>query len=272
MKESLSVRFLYGTVLGRFFLKILIDPRISKVFAKYMSSKYSKVIIPWFIKKNGINMDRFIIPKGGYKSFNDFFTRKLKVVPYIDDKAQLISPCDGYLTVKDIDDDSVFEIKHSRYDLRRLLKSKKLSKEFKGGTALIFRLTPCHYHRYDFCADGKIEAFRKIKGVLHCVRPIAVGKLNVFSQNSREYIVMKCDDNRKVIQMEVGAMLVGKIANSKNSEPSSVVKKGEEKGFFEYGGSTIIVLLNEKVKVNRDILAREKVGNEIPVMIGESLL
>lgn len=272
MKESLSVRFLYQTVPGRVILKLLVNPRVSRVAAALFSSGISAKIVPLFIMKNHIDKDRFVVPQGGYTSFNDFFTRKMKADCKKPAEAELICPCDGLLTVKKIHNNSIFKIKNSSYMLEELLKDRNIAAEFGGGTALIFRLTPAHYHRYDYCASGRILIRRKIPGVLHCVRPIALERDRVFVENSRDYTLINSELFGDIVQMEVGAMLVGRITNSQYDNPPHGVKVGTEKGYFEYGGSTIIVLLKKGVEINDAILSREKVDGEIPVEIGEALI
>ncbi len=271
MRESLLVRFLYKTVPGRMMLKILSCPFVSRISAVFLSSRLSSFFVPGFIEKNGIDMSGYVIPEGGYSSFNDFFTREKKEPLRIWDKSCLVSPCDGLLSVISIDEDTLFRIKGSAYSVRSLLRSGKLSERFSGGTALIFRLTPAHYHRYVFAADGTVVFRKKIKGLLHCVRPAALETIPVFTENSREYSVIRSKEYGTVIQMEVGAMLVGKISNGSHSEPFHRIYAGEYKGYFEFGGSTIIILLDHKVRLNSEIIGRKKKDTEIPVRINEIL-
>ncbi|MCR5501725.1 MAG: phosphatidylserine decarboxylase [Lachnospiraceae bacterium] len=278
MKESPLILFLYRTVPGRVLLKILVHPSVSKAAARFFSSGLSAPVIPYFARKNRIDRERFAIPPGGYSSFNDFFTRKLKeeYLPSLPSSADrdsvLISPCDGLLTVKRIREDSVFEIKHCRYVLSELLKSKKLAKSFSGGYALIFRLTPKHYHRYLYAGSGTLRAKRTIPGILHCVRPAALSEFPVFVENSRKYTVIRNPRFGRIVQMEIGALLVGKITDLKKSYPGQEVYAGMEKGYFEYGGSTIILLLEKKPPVRNAFRSREKISGEVPVSIGKLLL
>ena len=271
-KESLSILFLYKTVPGRMLLKLLVQPGISKASAYVMSSPVSRLFVPAFIRKNHINPVLYEMPAGGYRSFNDFFTRKLKPEYVREYEGGIISPCDGLLTVFDINEESVFEIKNSKYSVRGLLRDKKLSERFAGGTAFVFRLTPSHYHRYCYPTSGKVYANRRINGELHCVRPAALETFKVFTQNTREYSIIESEEYGNIIQMEVGAMLVGKISNKHTSDRSFRVTGGEEKGFFEYGGSTIILLFEKRMKPCEEILNRPPVDGEIPVKIGEKLI
>lgn len=269
MKESPSIRFLYNTIPGRIVLKALTAPSISKMAAKALTTKLSALYIPEFVKNNGIDPDKFVRPFGGYYSFNEFFMRKMKDEYLNLEDGALNSPCDGLLTIKAIDENAIFKIKHCEYSVERLLRNDRLARHYIGGTALIFRLTPAHYHRYNYCATGRASDTIRIDGILHCVRPLALEKYPVFTENSREYIEINSPELGRVIQMEVGALMVGKISNTELSAHD--VTANTEKGCFEFGGSTIIILLDHKVKLKHKFKIRERIDGEIPVTIGESL-
>lgn len=263
-KESLSVRFLYQTKLGRIFLKILVHPWISKVAGIFLSSRFSRFIVPIFIKKNKIDMTGY--KKQGYQSFNDFFARKRTDNVVDMNSESLISPCDAYLTVYPINKNSIYRIKHTDYRLKQLLGDETLAERYAGGVCLMFRLTPKHYHRYCYICDGLVEKTKRIEGKLHCVRPVAYNAVPVFVENSREYTVINSNEWGKVVQMEVGALLVGKI---KNHPVKTKAFKGAEKGYFEFGGSTIIVLIEkERIKLNKEILEKSHIGEETDVRLG----
>lgn len=261
--ESKALRFLYKTKPGRVVLKVLISPPVSKIAGAFLDSKLSKPLIPKFIKSCNIKTEGVIEPENGFQCFNEFFCRK-RVQDRICVKAgELISPCDAFLTAVKIKNTTVLDVKHTKFTIGQLLKDEELAKEYKDGYALIFRLTPSHYHRYCFAADGIITKKRRINGVLHCVRPIATATVPVFAQNSREYQVVKTSSFGNVVQMEVGAMLVGRIANDKKYSCGSKVKAGAEKGYFEYGGSTIILL------VKKDMIKLSGQYNETSVVQGQ---
>ena len=264
-KESASVRFLYNTVLGRFILKLLICPAISKIVGKFLNSFLSKGMVSRFIKKNNIDMSAFSEQK--YKSFNAFFTRKRTNLEISETKDKLISPCDAFLSIYKINSEKAFNIKNTTYSIEQLLADKDLAARFADGHCFIFRLTPQHYHRYCYSCSGEATENKVIKGKLHCVRPIAYTQFPVFAQNSREFVCINTEAFGAVIQMEVGALLVGKIKNHDNSQ---YAHQGKEKGYFEFGGSTIIVL-TEKTDLILDekytsIIDTEK---EIDVNIGD---
>lgn len=270
MKDSLVLWFLYRTIPGRMVLKLLVQPKVSKIVGGYLSSGVSKWIVPHYIRKHKIDMSDIKIPRGGFSSFNEFFTRRREADCFDVTCGHLISPCDGFLTFVNVTESTVLGIKNTDFTVDDLLKNHKLAGKFKEGTAFIFRLTPENYHRYCYAADGKILLQRKIRGMLHCVRPIALRTVPVFVQNSREYQVLETKDFGTMIQMEVGALLVGKIRNKIPETKSGYIQRGEEKGYFEFGGSTIILLLQKHtVWINEKLYERQNSSGEIPVRMGE---
>ena len=176
----------------------------------------------------------------------------------------LISPCDCLATVYPIQENTTFSIKNTEYTLRSLLRSPRLAKRFRGGYAYILRLTVEDYHRYLYSVSGKQSKNYHIDGTFHTVNPIANDYLPIYKENTREYTVIHSKEFGDVLQMEVGALLVGKISNHKQS---TVVTRGEEKGFFEYGGSTIVVLTQKgRVTPRSDLLTNSKNGYETKVL------
>lgn len=264
-KETLTIRFLYGTIAGRAVLKILTRPFLSRRVGVFLNSRLSRWMVPLFIKKHHIDMAGY--EKKKYASFNDFFTRRRRVERTDITPDHLISPCDGYLSVYPIDKDRTWRIKHVEYGLEKLLGDRELAERFSGGTCLIFRLTPQNYHRYCYVCSGERGISKAIRGRLHCVRPAAYTSCPVFVENSREYTEIRTQQFGDMIQMEVGALLVGKIHNH---YPKGRIYQGMEKGYFEFGGSTIVVLVQEgRICVNRQILKNMKRGAETKVRLGE---
>jgi phosphatidylserine decarboxylase len=257
--------FLYNKSLGRILLKAATSRLFSRAYAIYMGSKWSKKKIAPFIKQYGVIMDDY--KKGGYKSFNHFFARKIlpNKRPFSKRPQDLIAIADSKLTYYKIDGKLRLYIKGSRYSVSRLLKSQKAAEKFKGGSCLVFRLTVDDYHRYCYFDNGETLYTKKINGRLHTVSPISNGKIPVFHENYREASILKTENFGYVAQIEVGALLVGKINNY--NKPS--FKKGAEKGFFEMGGSTIILFFTKgKIKIDSDILYYSGKGIETKVKMG----
>lgn len=263
-KESSGIlRFLYNTVPGRMVLKIITSPTISKIGGAYMDCRVSKIHIKGFIKNNNIDMTQY--EKAKYGCFNDCFTRKIKkeMRPINMEENAFIAPCDGRLSAYHISENSDFYIKKSYYSVADLIKNSKKAPGFNGGVCLVFRLCVDDYHRYGYVDDGKIVENNYVPGVLHTVRPIALNRYPVFVQNSREYSVIETKNFGTIAQIEVGALMIGKI---KNHQKSGLVKKGREKGMFLYGGSTIVVLL-EKDKVDIDEKYFRNTANDIETKV-----
>ncbi len=263
----MNPRFLYETFFGRLILKILTRPFVSYLAGKYMDSSLSKSKIKSFIRKNSIDMSDYV--EREYVSFNDFFTREIrKDARSIDTApASFISPCDGMISAYTICDDSSFEIKGSTYTLDELFDNKDIKSEFAGGTMIIIRLTVTDYHRYIYPDNGYKEKNIYIPGIFHTVQPIAQTRYKIYKTNSREYTILHTENFGDVIQMEVGAMMVGKILNY-HSHHRFV--RGEEKGRFEFGGSTVVLLtkknaitLNKNIPINTDDETVVKMGEKI---------
>lgn len=270
MKDSLSLRFLYHTIPGRCVLRVLIAPGISKFAGKVLSTGLSKYFVEGFRKKNNISLEGYAVPRGGFASFNDFFYRKRKMVVFDRDETHFCSPCDALLTCVRLTGQDVLDVKHTKFSVQGLLQDEKLAWEYRDGYALIFRLTPAHYHRYSYQSDGTRLYRRRIDGVLHCVRPIATEKIPVFVQNAREYEVIETAQWGKLVQMEVGALMVGKITNLNPMGGEIAVRKGQEKGYFEFGGSTIIMLVKkDTIALRKSVLDKVNDEGEIPVRAGE---
>ncbi len=263
------LKALYGNMFGRLLLKPLVRPSVSQLAGKLLSTKASCILIRPFIKKNGIDMSQFEDTK--YESYNEFFSRKIRPEARLIDKnpKHLISPCDCKLTAIPIRMDRKFSLKNSEYTVASLLKNNQLAKEYEGGYALIFRLTVDDYHRYCYIADGTKTDNVFIPGVLHTVNPIANDYFPIYKENSREYTILRTKEFGDVIVMEVGALLVGKIVNHHGR---GEVLRGQEKGYFQFGGSTIVLLIKDNmVKMDKDILRNSHFGIETVVKMGEKI-
>lgn len=267
-KSGRFLDFFYCTFIGRLLLKIVISKPISDLGGLYMNSRFSKIKINRFIDKNDINTFEYDDKK--YKSYNDFFTRKVISCkrPIMSNKNTLISPCDGKVLAYTINDDLTLKIKGSYYSVDTLV-NESIMDEYRGGTALVFRLSTDNYHRYCYIDSGTKGKNYHIKGVFHTVQPISLKNYNFFKTNSREYTILNTNNFDKVIQVEVGALMVGRI---KNNHEEYEYKKGEEKGYFEFGGSTIVLLFKKGViTLDNDILENSKENIETIVKYGEKI-
>lgn len=267
-KDGKGLRFLYHTFLGRLILRVLTSRPISKLCGRFMDSSASRFLIRSFVEKNNIDLNDY--ESDNFRCFNDCFVRKIKpeLRPLDAPDTSLISPCDGYLSAYPITGDEIIPVKQSVYSVNELLNNKELAEHFVGGSCLVFRLCVHHYHRYAYPVTGTKGENIFIPGKLHTVRPIALSEYPVFTQNCREYTVMESRHFGKLVQMEVGAMLVGKI---KNHHGSGNCTRGEEKGMFLYGGSTVILLLEKGVEVPEVFFENTKNGMETPIKMNEEI-
>lgn len=268
-KQNILLKKLYGTVCGRVILKALTAPAVSKAAGAFMDSRLSVPLIKRFIKSSGIDTSQYVMKK--FRSYNEFFTRRVKrgMRPIDRMPSHFISPCDSKLTVYKIGKSSVFRIKGSRYRVSDLIQNDFLAKRYEGGYCMIFRLEVDDYHRYCYIDSGTKTENTFINGELHTVNPIALEHYNIYKRNCREYTVLHTENFGDVVQVEVGAMMVGRIVNRHGA---AEVVRGEEKGKFEFGGSTIVLLVQEDmIRIDDDILRNSAENIETVVKYGEKV-
>ena len=251
-------------------LKVLTARPVSAAAGRFMDSGLSRPLIRPFIRKNNIRMADYLPMR--FDSFNAFFCRPVRpeLRPLPDEASAFMAPCDGLLSAYRITDGLVLPIKQSCYTVAELLGGDEAAETFRDGMCLVFRLCVHHYHRYAYADDGVILKKRFLPGVLHTVRPIALAALPVFTRNCRELMLLRTAHFGPLAQIEIGAMLVGKIENYKGEGVS--FRRGEEKGRFLYGGSTVVVLLEkDRVQLDNALFENTAQGLETPVILGEVL-
>lgn len=261
---------IYGHALTRMLLRPFLSPAVSDICGKFLSTRLSRRIVPSFVKKNHIDLG--IYERQEFDSYNAFFTRKIKAEqrPINDQKNVLISPSDGKVTAYPITQKGRFWIKHTQYTAAQLLKDERLAERYMGGWIYVIRLTVDDYHRYCYVADGRKSRQRKIRGVLHTVNPVANDYYPIYKMNSREYCLLKTKELGTILLMEVGALMVGTINN--HEKDAVQVKRGDEKGMFEFGGSTIVVMTEPGMaEPDKDIIHNTKAQAETLVKMGEPI-
>ncbi len=268
-EQEKTLSFLYSNAIGRVLLKLLCRRFVSNIVRVYMNSRFSKPRINKLIKHHNIDMTQY--ESREFSSFNDFFTRRLAegARPICESEGALVSPADSKLTVYDIDEDSVYKIKGCDYSIASLLADSELAREYFGGKCFVFRLTVDNYHRYGYPDSGIETSHRFVPGLLHTVNPIATARLDVFGKNCREITMLDTDRFGRVAYIEVGAMMVGRI---ENRHPEERFERGEEKGYFTFGGSTVILLFKKDVVTpDPDIAENSASDIETIVRYGEQV-
>ena len=259
------IQFLYTTIAGRFFLKMILKLQIDRYGARFLWTKYSKPLARWYVKQNGIVISKAELESFG--SFRDMFVRTREPVPVDPVPNHLISPCDGWLSVFPIDNDSCFAIKNSYYQIKDFLQDAELAKNYQDGICMVFRLCASDYHHYCYIDDGYQGRHHPIPGVLHSVQPIACEKYPVFVLNKRCWSLLTTEHFGPVVQCEIGALVIGGIFNKKEHARFT---KGSEKGHFELAGSTIVLLFEPgQVALNPDIREALRHAEEVRVLQGQ---
>lgn len=270
--QTKLLRFLYGSAPGRLALKGLTCPVVSRLTGAAMDHPLSTIAIPFSVKKMQIPLWEY--EKVVYRSYNEFFTRMIlpQYRPVNPDPDILISPCDAKLTVLPIEEDTRFVIKNAEYRLADMIGCERLAEQFIGGDCLIFRLTPDDYHRYCFPDDCAVGKTKEIPGKLHTVNPIAADyHVKVYHHNARTVTMLHTEHFGRLLQIEVGAMLIGRIVNHPHRQMQQV-KRGAEKGYFAFGGSTVVVITEPwRVKIDADLRRNSIHGYETIVHFGERI-
>ena len=270
------LQWIYGNRLGKLTLWALVKRKwVSKCYGKIQDRPFSRRKIQEFVSNQGIDMTEAERENPeDYHSFNDFFCRKLKAKarPVAPEEKTLASPADGkLLAYENIDREEVVQIKGLHYSLGELIGDKTLAKAYQGGSKIIIRLAPADYHRFHFPDNGVVGSTKKIKGSYSSVNPMALEKIiRLYVQNKRDITDFMSENFGEILYIEIGATCVGTIVQS--VEEHQRVEKGEEKGYFAFGGSTVILFFKEgKVKIHEDLLENTKKGLETMVYMGEGI-
>lgn len=266
-----ALSFLYSTFTGKVVTRLMNRSAVSALYGWLMKSFISKPMISRFIEQYKIDTEEISQPLESYKSLNDFFTRKLKPsARKVDTNPKhLVSPADARLLVFDLAHKYQVPVKGYWYTLTELLQDDNMAREYADGWCYVYRLAPMDYHRFCYIDSGLQDPVKTIPGLLNSVNPIALSLVDsLMAQNYRELTVMHTDNFRQVVHIEVGAMMVGKIVL--HNRNSSTFNRGDEKGWFEFGGSTIIQLLKKDVvQPDEDLMEHSVRGIETLVKMGE---
>lgn len=266
------LRWAYGNPLGRLTVQLAVKRAwFSRWYGWRMDRPASRAKVEPFIEEYGLDASEFAEPVDSFGSFNEFFYRQLKpqARPVDPDPDVAVFPADGrHLAVPQIDAAETFYIKGQRFDLPSFLNDAQLAAEFRGGAMLISRLCPVDYHRYHFPVAGQAGAPVTINGHLRSVSPLALRRdLAILWENKRVRTVIESPVCGKVIVMEIGATCVGAIHST--FEPGRV-EKGQEKGYFSFGGSCVVTLFQRGcIEFNPDLLEHSARATEVYGKVGE---
>jgi len=263
--------WLYNNPVGKATMTTLVKRKfVSDWYGGQMDSPDSKSKIAPFIKDFHIDMS--IAQKQDFETFNDFFYRKLKpnARPINQDSLVVVSPADGKLLAFSDIENQDFIVKGFKFNIADYFDDRALVERYKDGSLMIIRLCPTDYHRYHFPVDGLIIEDAMIQGDYYSVSPIALKKkIELLVMNKRSYCEIETTEFGKVVMSEVAATMVGTMVNTYQGKQ---ILKGEERGFFKFGGSTVILFFEKgSIIIDADLLENTALGLETEVKMGSQI-
>lgn len=267
------LRFVYESGPGRLALHALVKRALfSHWYGARMDRPASVAKIAPFLKRFDVDTREFADPVASFRTFNEFFYRRLKpsARPITADPDALALPADGrHLVLPDIAACADFFVKGVRFDLAALLDDADLARRYERGSLLISRLCPTDYHRFHFPCDGTPEAPKPIRGSLYSVSPIALmQRPSILWENKRCLTRMRTPAWGEVLLLEVGATCVGSIVHT--APAGRPVRKGDEKGYFRFGGSCFISVFEPgRLEFSTDLLEHSAAGREVYARMGD---
>jgi phosphatidylserine decarboxylase len=269
------LRWTYQTLAGRVTLAAIVKRAIfSRWYGWRMDKPASrKKIIP-FIETFGLDVAEFQKQPDQFDHFNDFFARKLTPSsrPIDTDANSIVFPADGrHLCVPDISKAGGLFVKGQMFDLRTLLQNDQLADQFETGSLILSRLCPVDYHRFHFPAAGVAGPTRWINGPLYSVNPIAlVQNIQILATNKRCITRLETQRHGTVLLLEIGATCVGSIHQTYDSETR--INKGDEKGFFRFGGSSTMVIFEPgRIQFDADLVEHSQQQRELYAKVGDRM-
>jgi phosphatidylserine decarboxylase len=269
------LKIIYGSPLGRIPLWVAIKRAwFSKWYGRKMDLPESRGKITPFISKYKLDKKEFLKDPSEHNSFNDFFSRKLitQARPINSSADTVVFPADGrHLGIQNLSKNTRIFTKGQKFNLPALFRSTELAKPFTDGSAVISRLCPVDYHRFHFPISGNPTIPELINGSLFSVNPIALRKkISIFWENKRYLSFIEETPVGRVAIFLIGATCVGSVKFSvKFQDP---IQKGDELGYFLFGGSCVITLFEEgAVTLAEDLLESTGNGLELYAKMGDHM-
>ena len=277
-----GVRFLYKNSIGKAIRFFLTGSFFSQRYGWFQDHPLSRRKVAPFIENFNIPIEDYepgsveaLNIESSYKSFNEFFIRKFKPGKrnFIADKNIMPAFSEArYYGWESISDDQIFPVKGSFLNASALLgsKAKKWQDTFHNGPLLLARLCPVDYHRFHYPDHGRVIEIFDEGNELESVNPLALEeKPEIFLKNQRRVSIIETQNFGKLAYVEVGAICVGKIIQSHHYKNFN---RGDEKGYFLFGGSTVIVQGEPgKWKPSEDILEKTSNQQEVLVQLGQEI-
>jgi len=269
------LRWTYENPFGRLSLNLLVKRSLfSAWYGWRMDRPSSKERIAPFIERYGINMGECRSEADRFETFNDFFYRELndEARPIVSDSGSICLPADGrHLAIPDLSRVERVYVKGQGFDLGSFLGDESLAERFEGGCMVISRLCPVDYHRFHSPVEGRLSELRSINGPLYSVSPIALRRnVGFLWENKRELAVIDTEDIGRVAFVAIGATCVGRIRMTRS--PGDSIVKGEELGYFAFGGSCVATIFERNaVSLEGDLLEHSARELEVYAKMGDRL-
>ena len=266
--------WLYASPVGRRLRPLVTRSRLLHAAAgAFAASRLSRPLVPWLVRRYGIDLAEAVVPPGGFPTLDALFTRALRpdARPVDGDPAALVSPADGHLIVAGpIDEALRLEVKGISFSVRDLVADAALARGLSGGTAAVFRLYAADCHRLFFPCAGMPSRPRLVPGRYESVSPRPGNDLPFYVLNRRTVTTLETARFARLVLVDVGGLLVGSIRHL--ATPGAWVEKGAPRSLFRFGGSTHVLLAPEgAVEWDRRILDASRRGEETPARIGQAI-
>jgi len=265
----------YGNPLGKLTLHLAIKRAwFSRWYGWRMNRPGSRHKIAPFAQKYGVRENELKKPLDAFDSFNEFFSRKLKSEsrPVSANVEEIIFPADGrHFGIQNLSSTRELFVKGQAIDLTKLLGDADFARHFMSGTLILSRLCPTDYHRFHFPVDAVAGPTRLLNGSLRSVNPIALRQnLSILFENKRMVTCLETEHLGTVVMIEIGATCVGSITQT--FRPGQAVAKGNEKGYFQFGGSSIITLFEkDRVRLADDLVEHSSNRRELYAHMGDRM-
>ena len=270
-----ALRWAYETRLGGICLEGVVKrPWFSALYGLWADSRISAREIGPFLERFGVDPSEFADAPESFRTFNEFFHRRLRpgARPVAPGEDVAVFPADGrHLLVPDLSAASAIYAKGRRLDLGTLLGDEVFAARFHGGSAVLSRLCPTDYHRYHFPLAGECGRPRRIGGPLYSVSPVALARsLRYLLENKRQVTEVRHPRIGAYLFLEIGATNVGGIVAT--AEPGARVAKGDEKGYFRFGGSMVVCLFPAGAfEPDEDLAEQSAAGIELYARVGDRM-
>lgn len=270
-----ALRWTYESMLGKAALAAVVRRTwFSRWYGWRMNRPASTSLIAPFIKDFALDADEFTLRPDQFENFNQFFSRRLKPIARpIDERPNtLVFPADGrHLCIPDLSASKGLFVKGQTFDVRSLVDNDSLAERFAGGSLLLSRLCPIDYHRFHFPFAGIPADARLVNGPLYSVNPIALAEnIQILTQNKRVVTEVQTETVGSYLTIEVGATCVGSIRQT--YEPAAAIAKGDEKGYFQFGGSSTITIFQPgRIRFDDDLVQHSSEHRELYARMGDHM-